>query len=160
MSWLWTLVQHKAIITKDGYLKRAALTEDGVVPAANADHIKAGTPLTPELFEKVFAAHDEWTAAFFAELDRHGDPGRFDRSKAAVIMELLKKQLLSPRYIQHSARVLFILGPVGAHERAELLEAIFGLTREELVKRVAAGTMSKSALAAHDYVLDVFVDGK
>jgi malate synthase len=160
MSWLWTLVRHKAIITKDGYLKRAALTEDGVVPAANADRIKAGTPLTPELFEKVFAAHNEWTAAFFAELDRQGDPGRFDRSKATVIMELLKKQLLSPRYIQHSARVLFVLGPASAQERGELLEAIFDLSRDELVKRVAGVTISKSALAAHDYVFDIFAEGK
>src|ERR1019366_3754199 len=28
VSWLWTLVQHQAAITKDGYLQRAALTED------------------------------------------------------------------------------------------------------------------------------------
>ena len=37
-------------------------------------------------------------------------PGRFDRAKAPIIMELLKRQLLSPRYIQHSARVLFVVG--------------------------------------------------
>ena len=37
VSWLWTLLHHEAAITKDGYLKRPALTEDGVVPAANAD---------------------------------------------------------------------------------------------------------------------------
>jgi malate synthase len=156
MSWLWTLVQHKAVITKDGFLKRATLTEDGVVPALNADSVKAGTPFTAELFDKVFDYHDEWTAEFFAELDRRGDPGRFDRSKAGVIMELLKKQLRSPRYIQHSARVLFVVGAATGQERAQILEAIFDLSREELVKRVAAGTVGKSALAAHDYAFDIF----
>jgi malate synthase len=58
-------------------------------------------------------------------------------------MEILKRQLLSPRYIQHSARVLFV-------------EAIFTLSREEVVKRVQAGTMNKSALDAHDYIYDIF----
>jgi hypothetical protein len=39
-----------------------------------------------------------------------------------------------------------------------LLEAIFDLGREETVKRVQAGTLSQSALAAHDYVFDIFPD--
>jgi malate synthase len=159
MSWLWTLVQHKATITKNGFLKRAALTEDGVVPATNAEHVKAGTCFTAELFDKVWAYHNEWTAEFFAELDRRGEPGRFDRSKAAVIMELLKRQLFSPRYIQHSARVLFVVGSANEQERAQILDAIFDLSREELVKRVAAGTINKNALAAHDYVFDIFTNG-
>jgi len=41
-------------------------------------------------------------------------------------------------------------------ERAQVLEAIFDLAREEVVRRVAAGTLDKRALAAHDYVYDVF----
>ncbi|MDR3762582.1 MAG: malate synthase [Acidobacteriota bacterium] len=156
MSWLWTLLRHKAIITKAGHLKHAQLTEDGVVPARDGEAVKAGTPFTAELFAKVFEAHNEWTAAFFAEQDKHGEQGRFDRSKAAVIMELLQKQLLSPRYIQHSARVLFVVGPAAPEVRREMLEAIFDLTREELRKRVSAGSISPAALAAHDYVFDVF----
>jgi malate synthase len=156
VSWLWSLVRHQAAITKDGYLKRPALTEDGVAPAVNADAVKAGTRFTRALFEKVWDSHNEWTSAFFAELDRRGDPGRFDRSKAAVIMELLKRQLLSPRYIQHSARVLFVVGQASRLERAQILEAIFDLSREEVVKRVQAGTLSRSALGAHDYVYDIF----
>ena len=160
MSWLWTLVHHQAPITKDGHLKRPALTEDGVVPAQNAEPVKAGTRFTPELFEKVWAYHNEWTSEFFAELDRKGDPGRFDRSKAGVIMELLKRQLLSPRYIQHSARVLFVVGAANAQDRAQILDAIFDLSREELVKRVAAGSISQIALAAHDYAFDIFTEEK
>jgi malate synthase len=156
VSWLWTLAHHQAAITKDGYLKRPALTEDGVEPAVNAEWIKAGTRFTPELFDKVWNYHNEWTAAFFAELDRRGDPSRFDRSKAAVIMDLLRRQLLSPRYIQHSARVLFVVGSANLQMRTQILQAIFDLSREEIVDRVASGAMNHAALAAHDYVYDIF----
>jgi malate synthase len=71
-------------------------------------------------------------------------------------MELLKRQLLSPRYIQHSARVLFVVGQANEQERAQALDAIFDLSREEIVKRVAAGTLNQTTLAAHDYVYDIF----
>jgi malate synthase len=158
VSWLWTLVRHQAVISRDGYLKRPVLTEDGVEPAENAERVPAGTRFTPELFQKLWDYHNEWTYAFFGELDRRGDPGRFDRGKAPVIMELLKRQLLSPRYIQHSARVLFVVGQAGEREREQILEAIFDLSREEIARRVAAGTLSRAALAAHDYVHDVFPD--
>jgi malate synthase len=156
VSWLWSLIHHQAAITKDGYLKRPALTEDGVVPVVNASEIKAGTRFTKELFAKLWDYHNEWTSAFFAELDRRGDPGRFDRGKAPIIMEILKRQLLSPRYIQHSARVLFGVGQANKQERAQILDAIFELSRPEIVKRVQAGTLNKIALAAHDYVYDIF----
>lgn len=156
VSWLWALVRHQAAITKDGHLQRQVLTEDGVVIGANAAEIKAGTRFTRELFQKVWDTHDEWTSAFFAELDRRGDPGRFDRSKAPVIMELLRRQLLSPRYVQHSARVLFVVAQANPKQRAQIMDAVFDLPREEIVKRVQAGTLDRSALAAHDYVHDIF----
>jgi len=156
VSWLWSLVHHQAAITREGYLKRPALTEGGVVPAVNATAVEAGTRLNKELFKKVLEYHNEWTSEFFAELDRRGDPGRFDRSKASIIMELLKQQLLSPRYIQHSARVLFVVGQADNGQRVDILAAIFDLSREEIVKRVEAGTLNKVALAAYDYVYDIF----
>jgi len=156
VSWLWTLAHHQAAITKDGYFKRSALTEDGVEIATNAEPVKAGTRFTREMFNKVWDYHNEWTAEFFAELDRRHDPGRFDRSKAPVIMDLLKRQLLSPHYIQHSARVLFVVGQANPQEREQIMDAIFDLSREEVVKRVQAGKLSKAALAAHDYVYDIF----
>jgi malate synthase len=156
VSWLWALAHHQTPITKDGHLQRQTLTEDGVVIGANAAEIKAGTPFTRELFQKVWDAHDEWTNAFFAEQDRRGDPARFDRSKAPLIMDLLRRQLLSPHYVQHSARVLFVVGQASPQERTQVMEAIFDLPREEIVKRVAAGAMDRKALAAHDYVYDVF----
>jgi malate synthase len=156
VSWLWSLVHHEAPITKDGHLLRQVLTEDGVVLGAKAEPVKAGTRFTRALFQKVWDYHDEWTNAFFAEQDKSGAPGRFDRSKAPVIMELLRRQLLSPRWVQHSARVLFVVGQASAKERGQILEAVFDLPREEVVARVKAGRLEKSALAAHDYVHDVF----
>src|SRR5271157_4687712 len=156
VSWLWTLAFHQAVITQDGHFQRAALTEDGMVLAPSTEKVKAGSRFTRDLFQKVWDYHNEWTTAFFAELDRHGDPGRFDRAKAPVIMELLKRQLLSPKYIQHSARLLFVVGQATDEERGQILEAVFDLSREEIVKRLQAGTMKPVALAVHDYVCDIF----
>ena len=158
VSWLWSLVQHEAAFTKDGHLQRWALTEDGVVLGARAEAIRAGTRLTRDIFQKVWDYHAEWTNEFFAELDRRGDPGRFDRTKAPVIMDLLKRQLLSKRWVQHSARVLFVVGQATPQERAQVLDALFGLSRDDVVKRVAAGTLGAGALSAHDYVYD-FAEG-
>ena len=156
VSWLWALFHHEAALTRDGHFLRQALSEDGVVLERSAEVVPAKTRLTREIFEKVWAYHDEWTTAFFAELDRRGDPGRFDRTKAPAIMDLLRRQLLSPRYVQHSARVLFLVGQAGAAERGAIMEAIFDLPREEVRKRVREGHLPKVALAAHDYALDVF----
>jgi len=156
VSWLWTLAHHQVAITKDGFFKRSALTEDGVELAANAEPVRAGTRFTQEMFDKVWKYHNEWTSEFFAELDRRHDLGRFDRSKAPVIMELLKRQLLCPRYIQHSARVLFVVGQASSQERAQIMDAIFDLSREEIARRLQAGKLSKAALDAHDYIYDIF----
>ena len=156
VSWLWSLLHHQAAVTKDGYLKGPSLTEDGVVPASNAFEVKAGTRFSRDLFEKLWTCHNQWTAAFFDELDRRGDPGRFDRAKAPIIMDILKRQLLSARYIQHSARVLFVVAQASAPDRAQILDAIFDLSRQEILKGVEAGTLGQIAMNAHDYVYDVF----
>jgi malate synthase len=155
VSWLWSLAHHQAPVTKDGNLLRQELTGDGVVLGKRAEPVKAGARLDRALFDKVFAYHDEWTAAFFAEQDRRGEPGRFDRSKAPVIMDLLRRQLLSPRYVQHSARVLFVVGQARPALHGQILEAIFDLSREEVLRRVQAGKMDRAALEAHDYCLDL-----
>jgi malate synthase len=155
VSWLWTLHRHGAPVTRDGHLLGPALTEDGVILGERREAVKAGTRLDPPLFEKVFRSHAEWTEAFFAEQDRRGDPARFDRSKAPVIMGLLRRQLASPRYLQHSARVLFLLGAAPPEEHGPLLDAILDLERGEVSRRVAAGSLPAGALAAHDYALDV-----
>ncbi|HSN93286.1 MAG TPA: malate synthase, partial [Anaeromyxobacteraceae bacterium] len=66
VSWLWSLVHRRARITKDGHFQRWALTEDGVVLGRSAEPVKVGTRFGPELFQKVWDYHDEWTNAFFA----------------------------------------------------------------------------------------------
>jgi malate synthase len=157
VSWLWSLVRHEARITRDGHLQRWSPTEDGIVLGRDAEEVKAGTRFTRELFQKVWDYHFEWTNAFFAEQDRMGAAARFDRSKASVIMDLLRGQLLTKRWVQHSARVLFVVGQASPEERARILEALFDCaSRAEVVKRVRAGKLSEGALAAHDYVYDVF----
>ena len=75
-------------------------------------------------------------------------------------MELLKRQLLSPKYLQHSARVLFVVGQASGEEREQILEAIFDLSREEIVKRVQTAAMKPGMLAVHDYVYDSLPVGK
>jgi malate synthase len=71
-------------------------------------------------------------------------------------MDLLRRQLRSPRYIQHSARALFVLAQAAPAERGPLLDAIFDLTREQVTERIRAGTLVPGALAAHDQVHDLF----
>ncbi|HZU31329.1 MAG TPA: hypothetical protein VFB79_09450, partial [Candidatus Angelobacter sp.] len=45
-------------------------------------------------------------------------------------------------------------------EREQLLEAIFDLSRDEIVKRVQAGEMNQSILAGYDYVFDIFPEAE
>jgi malate synthase len=155
VSWLWTVLHHQAAVTKDGFLKQPALTENGVIPAVNSFEVKTGTRFTPELFSKLWDYHNEWTKAFFAEEDRRGATARFDRSKAPIIMEILKRQLTAPRYIQHSARVLFVLAEANDQRRGQLMEAIFSPSREEVVRKIQAGLLEPSVLVVHDYVYDI-----
>src|SRR5262249_35345477 len=110
--------------------------------------------------EKLWDCHIEWTSALFAELDRRVDPGRFDRSKAPIIMDILKRQLLSPRYLQHSARVLFVLAKANKQAGAQIPDALVDLSRAEVVRRVNAGSLSTADLHAHDYVYDAFAEGQ
>jgi len=52
--------------------------------------------------------------------------------------------------------VLFVVAQANQQERSEILDAIFELSRREIVKRVEAGTLDKIVLAAYDYVYDIF----
>ena len=60
VSWLWILLNHQAVITEDGFLKRPALTEDGLIPAENAFEVKAGTRFTKELFLPLKCFRSRW----------------------------------------------------------------------------------------------------
>ncbi|MDO8580703.1 MAG: hypothetical protein Q7S13_04415, partial [Candidatus Omnitrophota bacterium] len=125
VGWLWTVFHHKAQVTKDGWIKDPELVADrGVVPNKNVIEIKSGTELTPGIFDQVWDAHGNWTQAFFAEQDRLGAASAFDRKWADVIMEVLKKQLLSPRYVQHSPRILFVIAEATPELRKRILETL------------------------------------
>jgi malate synthase len=277
VGWLWTVFHSGAKTTRKGFLKRPALTGDGVMPAVDAFEVEVGTPLDRQLFEKIWSQHEEWTQRFFEEYDRtvairvaaaatltaqsedqqvldrvvqvlvpnktvspeeltrllgvpqeeayrllealdhlndlreavsmaYGSPPhyvaqisledaarrlaqhlgadhkrilgvleahrpRFDRSKAPVIMDILRRQILCPRYIQHSARVLFVVADKNPEERDQILGAIYYLDglgqplyrgdhgqpdRQRIVDAVNRGETPISALEAHDYVYDVF----
>ena len=69
-TWLWTLLRHKAPVTKDGAFKGPAKTPLGVVPAEDRVKVPAGTPFTEELFDRLWELHMEWTYAFYDDLDR------------------------------------------------------------------------------------------
>jgi hypothetical protein len=45
-------------------------------------------------------------------------------------------------------------------ERAQILDAIFDLSRDEVLRRVDAGAIGEAVLAAHDYVYDIFPGGE
>ena len=96
---------------------------------------------------------------------------RFDRSKAPIIMDVLRRQLLSSLYLQHSPRVLFVIAERPPEELAQFLDAIYYLDRDgaplfrdeegrpsraKLAEAVARQEIPRSALEAHDYVYDVF----
>lgn len=79
---------------------------------------------------------------------------RFDRKFAPVIMEILRRQLTLPRFIQHSGRILFELSPLNDEERRKAMDAIFSSSREEVVRKVESGKMEKKYLELHDYIYD------
>jgi malate synthase len=280
VSWLWTLANNRAKVTKDGYVKGPKLTKDGIIPDENVYEVKAGTVFDKDLFEKIWEQHYRWTAEFYKDYDRlvilrlaivkiGVDGGKkyeevlqkidevlkeialykeldesgvkkiadllgvtytdkmlevlngikaiqdsvskaygkeptyekkitlneaarniskklglkyqyvlyllkanepmFDRREAPVIMDILKRQILSPKYIQHSARVLFSLADKDPKTRQKLLDVIYYLdknlkpvyrdkdgnpSREEIVKAVRRRKLSKGMLQIHDYIYD------
>jgi len=95
----------------------------------------------------------------------------FDRSMAPVIMDVLRRQMLCPTFIQHSARVLFVIAGMSGEERTKVLDAIYYVngrgepvyrnergepSRERIVEAVRKGELPQSALEAHDYVYDIY----
>jgi malate synthase len=95
---------------------------------------------------------------------------RFDRGKAPLTMDILRRQLLCPRYIQHSARVLFEVADKGDEQRKTVLDVVYyrneagrplyrdeggAPSREAIEGPVRKGEMPDYALWVHDYVYDV-----
>ncbi|MFZ8824448.1 MAG: hypothetical protein ACO2O0_09960, partial [Desulfurococcales archaeon] len=278
VTWLWTLFNRGARVTRDGWIKMPALNRDGVLPARDWFEVKAGTRLSREIFEKVWEAHNEWTREFFEDFDRIASirliasiladkylpPGerdqavdrvaqalahplrldanvvveiirgadpkeveqllkraaevkevlsdtygrypdyinrisyeeaaeriskilgiddrstilrkikayapRFDRSKAPLIMDILRRHILCPLYIQHPARVLFSVADKNPKTARDILGAIYYVdergepiyrddkgnpSREKIVEAVRRGELPEIALEIHDYVYDI-----
>lgn len=223
VTWLWTLIRHRAAFNKMGYFRGPCLTEIGVIPAVNRVKFESGTAFCGELFRSLWELHNEWVEAFYSEQDRIAvlriaagvvgegaanqelvdrilplvkqaysagpfrdftleeaarriaemlnadleavrrvvelNAPRFDRSKAPVIMEVLWRQLTSSRYLQHSARLLFVIAGMSVEEGRRLLEAVFAPSREEVVERVRRGLLDKRYLELHDYIYDYRLTG-
>ena len=95
---------------------------------------------------------------------------KYEDTDAELVLQILKRQVVDDtggtlvpqrRWIKYGSRVLLSLIEQSAADREAILDAIFSRTREELVRNVAqAGGASRDtarrALAAHDYVYDVF----
>ncbi|MCH4816303.1 MAG: malate synthase [Saccharolobus sp.] len=78
---------------------------------------------------------------------------RFDRAMAPVIMEILMKQMLYPKYIMNSGKILFILSPLDPERRSKVMDSIFSF-RKMVEDKVRRGELDKWVLELYDYVYD------
>jgi hypothetical protein len=136
----------------------AELTDDG-------RYSKKGERVTPQLFVKLIDERRETVKELFKTLNQ-----KYEDTDAELVLQILKRQVVDDtdgklvpqkRWIKYGSRVLLSLVEQSPADREVILDAIFTRTREELVKSVAqAGAGSRDtarrALAAHDYVYDVF----
>ena len=130
--WLWTTLHREAVLTEDGRTTRKGET--------------VGRGLMKRLIDERSAA----VAVYFAEQDRQGVRSRFDRSKAALVMEILERQIFHDQWIQYGSRALDSLKEEAGADQRLILDAIFAASRK------AAATSGATAVHAYDYVHDVF----
>jgi malate synthase len=119
------------------------------------------------MIAKLLGAVKEEKAVIESEIEASAP--RFDRSKARIIMDVLKRQLVSPLYIQHSPRVLFVIADKDDETRERILDAIYYVdkdgnpifrdsgepSRKKVVEAALRGIVPNYAIEAHDYVHDV-----
>jgi malate synthase len=127
--WLWTALHHQVALTQDGKTT------------------KAGERVTPELMNRLLDERTKDVDTYFAQQDAQGIVSRFDRSKAPLVMDLLRRQLLHPRWITYGSRVLLSIIEAAPAERDAILEAVFSASPDA----VPAGP----AKAAAGYVYDM-----
>lgn len=72
---------------------------------------------------------------------------------APVIMEILMKQMLYPKYIMNSGKILFILSPLDPERRSKVMDSIFSF-RKMVEDKVRRGELDKWVLELYDYVYD------
>jgi len=95
---------------------------------------------------------------------------RFDRSKALLIMDILRRHILCPLYTQHPARVLFSIADKDPKTARDILGAIYYVdergepiyrddkgnpSREKIVEAIKRGELPEIALEIHDYIYDI-----
>ena len=136
----------------------AELTDDG-------RYSKKGERVTPQLFVRLIDERRETVKELFKTLNQ-----KYEDTDAELVLQIIKRQVvdetsgtLQPqkRWIKYGSRVLLSLIEQSPADREAILDAIFIRTREELVKNVtqadgASRDRARRALAAHDYVYDVY----
>ncbi len=78
---------------------------------------------------------------------------RFDREMAPVIMEILMRQFLYPKYIMNSGKILFVLSPLDPEKRLKVMDSIFSF-REMVQDKVKRGELDPTVLELYDYIYD------
>jgi malate synthase len=213
-SWLWSLINNDASVTKDGYIKGPKITKDGVMPAEEKLKVTKGTKVK-DIFEKLWNLHFDWAYEFYREQDTRitkrivdhfgktnddsvmkevynivsnaynsgpfrniaakeaaqkiakllnanptkieeeliNSAPRFDRVWAPVIMEILMKQLLYPKYIMHCGRILFVLSPLEPERRLKIMDSIFSF-RGMVEDKVRRGESDRPVIEIYDYIYD------
>jgi malate synthase len=136
--WLWTALRHQAPMSEAGAGTRF------------------GERVTPALMKRLLNERTETVKQYFADQDRRGVKSRFDRSKAWIVMQILERQLLHPGWITYGSRVLDSIKEAPEPERGPILEAVCADSRDAVAAKVRAGAWPAAALAAFDYVYDVF----
>jgi len=80
---------------------------------------------------------------------------RFDRSKAPIAMEFLKKLITCPRYPQHNARLLFAVSEMRPDEAVNAINAVLGMDLVSAVSMVEEGKFDRRLLELYRYVYDL-----
>ena len=130
--WLWTTLHREAVLTEYGPTTRK------------------GETVTRGLLKRLIDERSAAVADYFTEQDRQGVRSRFDRSKAALVMEILERQIFHDQWIQYGSRALDSLKEETGLDQRRILDAIFAASRD------AAARHGAGALHAYDYVQDVF----
>jgi malate synthase len=137
----------------------ARLTDDG-------RYAKKGDPVTADLFLKLLDERRDAVKQFFAKR-----AVKYEDTDAELVLQILKRQIVDAgpggkavpqkRWIKYGSRVLLSLVEQSAENRRAILDGVFA-DRVDLMRAVESAASSpereraRKALAAHDYVYDVF----
>jgi malate synthase len=138
----------------------------GATLTADGKYSKAGDRVTPELFARLLDERRDTVKQMFAARGV-----RYEDTDAELVLEVLRRHVIhvlpdgtlipQPRWVKYGSRVLLSLIERPPHDREVILDAVFAKSREELVAAVRTGGsadrgLAERALAAHDYVFDIF----